>query len=79
MRHNLYTRYRNQGGGVTQPTLQDLHDELQDCGNDEGRYLADALNPYITGSMSGFNGQTNATGSPCSTCPACPASSARSA
>lgn len=56
---NLYTRYRNQGGGVTQPTLQDLHDELQDCGNDEGRYLADALNPYITGSMSGFNGQTN--------------------
>ena len=23
------------------------------------RYLADALNPYITGSMSGFNGQTN--------------------
>ena len=41
---NLYTRYRNQGGGVVQPTLQDLHD---------------ALNPYITGSMSGFNGQTN--------------------
>lgn len=39
--------------------MQDLHDELQDCGNDEGRYLADALNPYITGSMSGFNGQTN--------------------
>ena len=32
---NLYTRYRNQGGGVTQPTLQDLHDELQACGNDE--------------------------------------------
>lgn len=56
---NLYTRYRNQGGGVTQPTLQDLHDELQASGNDEGRYLADALNPYITGSMSGFNGQTN--------------------
>jgi len=55
---NLYTRYRNQGGGVVQPTLQDLHDELQ-AGDQVSRYLADALNPYITGSMSGFNGQTN--------------------
>ena len=56
---NLYTRYRNQGGGVVQPTLQDLHDELQAGGDQVSRYLADALNPYITGSMSGFNGQTN--------------------
>ena len=56
---NLYTRYRNQGGGVVQPTLQDLHDELQTGGDQVSRYLADALNPYITGSMSGFNGQTN--------------------
>ena len=57
--NNLYTRYRNQGGGVVQPTLQDLHDELQAGGDQVSRYLADALNPYITGSMSGFNGQTN--------------------
>lgn len=56
---NLYTRYRNQGGGVVPPTLQDLHDELQAGGDQVSRYLADALNPYITGSMSGFNGQTN--------------------
>ena len=56
---NLYTCYRNQGGGVVQPTLQDLHDELQADGDQVSRYLADALNPYITGSMSGFNGQTN--------------------
>ena len=56
---NLYVRYRNQGGGVVQPTLQDLHDELQAGGDEASRYLANALNPYITGSMSGFNGQTN--------------------
>lgn len=56
---NLYTRYRNQGGGVVQPTLQDLHDELRAAGDEASLYLADALNPYITGSMSGFNGQTN--------------------
>ena len=47
------------GRGVVQPTLQDLHDELQAGGDQVSRYLADALNPYITGSMSGFNGQTN--------------------
>ena len=34
-------------------------DELQAGGDQVSRYLADALNPYITGSMSGFNGQTN--------------------
>lgn len=44
---------------MVQPTLQDLHDELQAGGDQVSRYLADALNPYITGSMSGFNGQTN--------------------
>ena len=56
---NLYTRYRSQGGGVNQPTLQDLHDELAANDDEAAQYLADALNPYITGSMSGFNGQTN--------------------
>ena len=55
----LYVRYRNQGGGMMQPTLQDLRDSLEATGEEAARQLALALDSYTSGSLSGFNGQTN--------------------
>lgn len=54
----LYAQYRNTGG-LTQPTLADLQQTLEDSGEKIGHNLALALNSYTAGSLSGFNGQTN--------------------
>jgi hypothetical protein len=54
----LYVRFRD-GHAAAQPTLQDLRDALQETGEDEGHLLALALDSYTSGSLSGFNGQTN--------------------
>lgn len=54
----LYARYRNQESG-DQPTLQDLRDALEDTKEEAGHTLAVALESYVSGSLSGFNGQTN--------------------
>ena len=56
---NLYVRYRNAGAGLTQPTLQDLRDALEETGEPAGHELAVSLDQYSAGSLSGFNGQTN--------------------
>ncbi len=55
----LYVRYRNNGGGVNQPTLSDLQESLEETGEPAGHELAVALGSYTSGSLSGFNGQTN--------------------
>ena len=55
----LYVRYRNNGAGVNQPTLSDLRDSLEATGEPAGHELAVALGSYTSGSLSGFNGQTN--------------------
>lgn len=54
---NLFTAYRERGG--VQPTLQDLSDALEASGETAGHNLATSLSAYTTGSLSGFNGQTN--------------------
>ena len=54
----LYVRYRN-NGGVNQPTLSDLQESLEETGEPAGHELAVALGSYTSGSLSGFNGQTN--------------------
>ena len=56
---NLFTSYRERGGGRVQPTLQDLSDALDATGEQVGHNLATSLSSYTTGSLSGFNGQTN--------------------
>ena len=56
---NLFTSYRERGGGRVQPTLQDLSDALDATGEQDGHNLATSLSAYTTGSLSGFNGQTN--------------------
>lgn len=57
---NLYVRYREQGANPTaQPTLGDLRDMLEETGEDAGHELAVSLGSYTSGSLSGFNGQTN--------------------
>lgn len=53
----LYARYRDQGGSM--PQLGDLRDMLEVSGEPAGHQLAVALDAYVTGSLSGFNGQTN--------------------
>lgn len=53
---NLYVRYREQGA---QPTLGDLRDMLEETGEAAGHELAVSLGSYTSGSLSGFNGQTN--------------------
>lgn len=55
----LYVRYRNNGAGVNQPTLSDLQASLEATGEPAGHELAVALGSYTSGSLSGFNGQTN--------------------
>ena len=55
----LYVRYRNNGAGVNQPTLSDLQQSLEETGEPAGHELAVALGSYTSGSLSGFNGQTN--------------------
>lgn len=54
---DLYVRYRNQGGPM--PVLGDLRDALESSGEAEGHRLALALDAYVSGSLAGFNGQTN--------------------
>lgn len=57
---NLYVRYREQGANPTaQPTLGDLRDMLEETGEAAGHELAVSLGSYTSGSLSGFNGQTN--------------------
>ncbi len=53
----LYARYRDHGGRM--PQLGDLRDMLDASGEPAGHQLAVALDAYVTGSLSGFNGQTN--------------------
>ncbi|OZG60725.1 MULTISPECIES: VirB4-like conjugal transfer ATPase, CD1110 family [Bifidobacterium] len=54
----LYVAYRERGGG-DQPTLSDLRDALEATGEEAGHLLALALDAYTSGSLSGFNGQTD--------------------
>ena len=53
----LYARYRDHGSRM--PQLGDLRDMLDASGEPAGHQLAVALDAYVTGSLSGFNGQTN--------------------
>ena len=56
----LYVRFREQGADpAAQPTLGDLRDMLEATGETAGHELAVALGSYTSGSLSGFNGQTN--------------------
>lgn len=56
----LYRRYRDAGADpARQPTLGDLRAMLEATGESEGHELALALETYTSGSLSGFNGQTN--------------------
>lgn len=54
---SLYVRCRDTGG--PQPTLADLQTALDATGEQAGHDMATALGSYVTGSLSGFNGQTN--------------------
>ena len=56
---SLYVAYRDTGAGSWQPTLQDLRRTLDGTGEPTGHELAVALDSYTSGSLSGFNGQTN--------------------
>lgn len=56
---SLYVAYRDTGAGSWQPTLQDLRRTLDGTGELTGHELAVALDSYTSGSLSGFNGQTN--------------------
>lgn len=56
---SLYVAYRDTGAGSWQPTLQDLRRTLDGTGEPAGHELAVALDSYTSGSLSGFNGQTN--------------------
>lgn len=57
---SLYRKYRADGANpAMQPTLGDLHAMLEATGEPEGHELALALEAYTSGSLSGFNGQTN--------------------
>lgn len=53
----LYQQYRN--GTIGQPTLQDLYHRLLQVDNVEVHNAALALQTYVAGSLSGFNGHTN--------------------
>lgn len=56
----LYVRFREQGADpAAQPTLGDLRDMLEATGETAGHELAVSLGSYTSGSLSGFNGQTN--------------------
>lgn len=56
---NLYMAHRARGGAGPQPTLSDLASALEATGEEEGHILALAMGSYTSGSLSGFNGQTN--------------------
>lgn len=56
---SLYVAYRDTGAGSWQPTLQDLRRTLDGTDEPTGHELAVALDSYTSGSLSGFNGQTN--------------------
>lgn len=56
---SLYVAYRDTGAGSWQPTLQDLRRTLDGSGEPAGHELAVTLDSYTSGSLSGFNGQTN--------------------
>lgn len=55
----LGAAYEPHIGRETRPTLQDLRDGLASYGSERALELAEALEIYVTGSMSAFNGPTS--------------------
>ena len=55
----IYRNYLNDPRPENMPILQDLYDELRRQDEKEAKYLATALEIYVTGSLNVFNHRTN--------------------